>query len=160
MLLGKEVPDAIGELAMEKRGFTILELLIVIGLIGLMAAIALPRISRTLVGQNVKSSRAAVISAHGLARATAIQRGIASKLVFSGNTVLVISENPVTRAVDTVGVPNNLYDRYGVTVTTTRDTLKFDPNGIGADGGDTKVVVTRGASTESVEINAVGRVLK
>jgi len=145
---------------MQRRGFTLIEILVVIGLIGLLAAIAMPRISQTLVNTNVKSGRAAVISAHGLARATAIQRGITSELVFSGNTLVVLSENPVTRAVDTIGAPNNLYDRYGVTVTTTRDTLTFDPNGIGADGGATKVVVTRGAYTQSIEINAVGRVIK
>lgn len=145
---------------MQRRGFTLIEILVVIGLIGLLAAIAMPRISQTLVRTNVTSSRGAVISAHGLARATAIQRGITSELVFSGNTLLVLSENPVTRTVDTIGAPNDLNDRYGVTVTTTRDTLTFDPNGIGVDGGATTVTVARGAYTESIRINAVGRVLK
>ncbi|MGD2136116.1 MAG: prepilin-type N-terminal cleavage/methylation domain-containing protein, partial [Gemmatimonadales bacterium] len=126
---------------MRNRGFTIIEVLIVIGLIGLMAAIAMPRIGDALINQNVDSGRAAVVSMHAKARAVAIQRGMTSALVFNGNTVLVISRNPVTRAVDTVGAPNDLYDRYGVSVVTSRDTLQFDPNGIGADGGDTKVTV-------------------
>jgi prepilin-type N-terminal cleavage/methylation domain-containing protein len=145
---------------MRNRGFTIIEVLIVIGLIGLMAAIAMPRIGDALINQNVDSGRAAVVSMHAKARAVAIQRGMTSALVFNGNTVLVISRNPVTRAVDTVGAPNDLYDRYGVSVVTSRDTLQFDPNGIGADGGDTKVTVTRGSYTESIEINSVGRVIR
>lgn len=145
---------------MRNRGFTIIEVLIVIGLIGLMAAIALPRIGDALVRQNVQSGRAAVVSTHAKARAVAIQRGVASAFVISGNTLLVVSRNPVTGAVDTVGAPNDLYDRYGVSVVTTRDTLRFDPNGIGADGGDTQITVTRGSHTESVDINSVGRVVR
>ena len=64
------------------------------------------------------------------ARAAAIQRGMPVRLVFSGNTVLIRSEHPVTGVIDTVGEAADLASRYGVRVTASRDSLLFDPRGL------------------------------
>lgn len=145
---------------MNRRGMTLIEMLIVIGLIGLMAAMGIPRIGSAIAKQNVRSARAAVVSMHATARAAAIQRGIATSLVFDGNTLLVVSRHPVTGALDTVGEPQDFNRRYGVTVTTTADTLQFDARGLGTATTDTRIVVSRGVYADGIVINSLGRVLR
>ncbi len=145
---------------MNERGLTLIELVIAIGLVGLMAAIAFPRIGDALRKQSVRSARAAVVAMHAKARASAIQRARATAFVVSGNTVLVVSRHPVTGALDTIDAPENLQNRYGVTVLSTRDTLSFDPRGLGTQGEDTKITVTKGPYSQSIEINPLGRVLR
>lgn len=144
---------------MDRRGFTLIEIMIAVGLIGLMAAIAYPRIADALTKQSARSGRAAVIAMQAKARATAISRGTSTQLVVSGNTLAIVSRNPVTGAVDTVGATENLNDRFGVTVTATADTLHFDPRGLGSDASDTEVRVSKGAYTYAVTFSQYGRVV-
>ena len=145
---------------MNRHGFTLMELLIAVALVAVMAAMAVPRIGTALTRQSVRSARGAVVTLHAKARGAAIQRGRRTDLIFTGNTVLVRTRHPVTGALDTVGSPENLLRRYGVTVSTSRDTLTFDPRGLGMESGNTKITVQKGAFTESVEISALGRVLR
>jgi prepilin-type N-terminal cleavage/methylation domain-containing protein len=145
---------------MNRRGFTLLEVLIVIGLVGVMAALGIPRIRRAIVRQNVRSARDAVVTMHAKARAVAIQRGSATALVFQANNVLIVSRHPVTGAPDTIGQPTDLHGRYGVTVNRTRDTLVFDSRGLGMETGNTKVTVAKNVFQDSVVINPWGRVLR
>jgi prepilin-type N-terminal cleavage/methylation domain-containing protein len=145
---------------MARRGFTLIEIMIAIGLIGLMSAMAYPRIRDALTKQAARSGRAAVIAMQAKARATAIQRGRAAQLVISGNSVLIVSKKPVTGAVDTVGSVENLNSRFGVTLVTTRDTLKFDPRGLGIDAGDSEIRVSKGAYTYAVTFSQYGRIIQ
>ncbi len=143
-----------------QHGFTLIELLIVVAIIGLLVLMATPRIGIVLVGQSVHSARDASIGMHGRARAAAVQRGQSTRLVISGNTLLIRSEHPVTGAVDTVGPVRDLFDQYRVTVTSSRDSLVFDPRGLGNDGGPTVITVTRGVHADTIVISTWGRILK
>ena len=145
---------------MNQRGFTLIELLIVIGIMGLIAALAVPRIGRTLVRQSVRGARDAVVGMHAKARAAAVQKGRSTRLVISGNTLLIRTQHPVTGVVDTVGTVEDLYSRFGVTVATSRDSLVFDARGIGTESSPTKITVSRGSYSDGVEINMWGRLVK
>jgi prepilin-type N-terminal cleavage/methylation domain-containing protein len=145
---------------MNRRGFTLMEVLIALGLIAVLAAMAVPRIGTALTRQSVRSARGAVVTMHAKARGAAIQRGRRANLIFNGNTVLVLTRHPVTGALETVGSAENLFSRYGVTVSTSRDTLRFDPRGLGMESGNTKITVQKGAFSEGIEISALGRVLR
>lgn len=145
---------------MNRRGFSLMELLIALGLIAVMAALAVPRIGNALQRERVRSARGAVETMHAKARAAAIQRGRRAALVFQSNRLLVLTRHPVTGALDTVGSVEDLNSRYGVTITTSRDTLMFDPRGLGMESSDTKIAVRKGAFTEAMVISSLGRVLR
>ena len=145
---------------MNRRGFTLIEVLIAIGLVALLTAFSFPRIGRALARQNCRSGRGAVETMHSMARNVAIQRGRRAALVFQGNTAVVVSRHPVTGAVDTIGSPSDLHSRYGVTLTASRDTLLFDPRGVGMESSNTTISVQRGPYVEGLVISPMGRVLR
>src|SRR5256884_3878425 len=64
-----------GGARMQRSGFTTIEMVIVVVLIGLIAAIGFPKIRQSLDKANVRSARAAVGTLAATARAAAIQRG-------------------------------------------------------------------------------------
>ena len=99
---------------MNRRGFTLIEILIVVVLLGVIVALAGPRLRTALLRQNVRSARDALVTMHATARSSAIQRGRYTALVIAGDTAFVVAQNPVTAAFDTIVNPVNLRTRWGV----------------------------------------------
>ncbi len=145
---------------MNRRGFTVIEIIIVIVLIGIVAGLTAPRLRTALIRQDVRSARDALVNMHATARASAIQRGRFTALWIVGDTALVVAQHPVTAAFDTIVNPTNLRTRWGVTVTTNNNWLVFDPRGMSATGGTTNIVVRRGAFQDNIQINPLGRVVR
>src|SRR5207245_10516574 len=85
-----------GGIAMRRSGFTTIEMVIVVVLIGIIAMIGFPKISKTLDKTNVRSARDAVGTLAGTARAAAIQRGCRRVLHFAGNTGWATTAGPAT----------------------------------------------------------------
>lgn len=145
---------------MRERGFTLIEVVIVIVLIGAMAGFAFPRLGGAMAKQSVRSARGAVVAMFAKARATAIQRGAATSLIIKNDTLFVQSVHPVTGAVQRVGNFEDLAARYGVDIQPNNDTCLYDPRGIALEAGNLVVTVTKGAFTETIVVNAVGRVIQ
>ena len=143
---------------MNRRGFTLMELIVTIGIIGLLAVIGLPRIGDAFRKQSVVSAKAAVVSLHAAARANAVQRAYSTFLVIDGNTLRMYSRDPLTGSLQQIGNDSDLGDRYGVAVSATRDTLWFDPRGLGMETSSTRITLTKGVYTQTVEISSLGRV--
>lgn len=141
---------------MHHRGFSLVELLIVIVIIGAIASIGYPSVRRGLESRRVAGARIAITTMNAKARALAVQRSRMVALVLSGNTVLLVSRHPVTGAVDTADL-RNLYDVHGVTIASTRDTLRYDPRGLGLQTTPTTITVTRpGGYADSLVITSLG----
>src|SRR5258706_12877652 len=117
---------------MRRSGFTTIEMVIVVILIGLIAMIGFPKISKTLDKTNVRSARDAVGTLAGTARGAAIQRGCRAGLHFASNTVWVTTACPTKG--DTVSGVQDLYRRFKGTMSATRASGQYDPRGLRMDG--------------------------
>ncbi len=145
---------------MTERGMTLMELMTVVGLVGIVGGIVAPRVSDAVAREKVRSARNAIVTMHTTARATAIQRARTTTVVLRGDSVLIRSRHPVTGVEETVETPEDLAARYGVTVTATREELRFDPRGLGAETYPTTIVVASGSHADTVTVSAIGRVLR
>src|SRR5213083_329396 len=85
---------------MRRLGFTTIEMIIVVAIIGIITLIGFPKIRQTLDKTNLRSALDAVGTLAGTARAAAIQRGCRSVLHFTTNTVWLTTACPTT--VDTI----------------------------------------------------------
>jgi prepilin-type N-terminal cleavage/methylation domain-containing protein len=144
-----------------QRGLTLMEILLVIVLIGLMSAFAIPKLSDAMNGQNVQSARAAFVGMYAQARSTAIQRGGSATLTLAGNVLRIQSKNPITGVTEAVGNSVDLNGRYGVTVSSTpSNTWIFDPRGIGTAASQSSVTITKSTHSTTIVMSAAGRVIQ
>ncbi len=139
------------------RGFSTLELLIVVVLLGVLASITAPRLAT--VGSNlaVHAARQEVAAALAAARAAAINRGQQVSFVRSGNTVGVFIDSAGTTV--SLGQVRDLQVLHGVEVQATRNVIRFDARGMaaGLDPVET-IVVTRSGARDSVCVLRLGKV--
>ena len=145
---------------MNRQGFTLMELMVVIVLIGAMAALAFPRIGDAVTQQSVRSARAGIVTLVAKARGTAISRGSTTRLVIANNLLYVEAANPVTGAVQRVGLTEDFDSRYKVTIQPANDTLVYDGRGIAVEAGQTTYTVSRGTFAAKIVVSAVGRVIQ
>jgi prepilin-type N-terminal cleavage/methylation domain-containing protein len=148
---------------MRQRGFTFIEILIVMILIGIIAAIGIPRLRNSLQKTNVRSARAALSTIVSKARAAAVQRGCTAALHFtsgSSGKVWITLCKVNAAGVDTLGGVEPIAGRFNVTFTASRDSVRFMPNGILLDNVSTTLRVTWSTITDSIMINSVGKVVR
>jgi len=145
-----------------RRGFTMIEILIVIVIAGLMLRIALPYIRTGMAKANISGSLSAISSMHALARTSAIQKGRTAVLVVNHSTgkAVVLLRRTGSTVVDTVGSVLDLVSRWGVTVTTTSDSTVFTPLSIGTGSSSNTITASKGGFSQSVVISAAGRLLR
>ena len=147
-----------------RYGFTLIEALIVVVILGLIALIGFPRISAAMVKSDLRSARTTVVNLVATARAASVQTSRRAWLKFEGNKayVLVRPRMPAdgNGDADTVGTVHDLSVQYGVSVVAV-DSIQVDPRGFRASLGDTtSVTLSRYSHTETVKLDGLGRVIK
>jgi prepilin-type N-terminal cleavage/methylation domain-containing protein len=149
---------------MRRSGFTTIEMVIVVVLIGLIAMIGFPKISKMLDKTNVRSARDAVGTLAATARVAAIQRGCRSALHFTASPSTVWVTTACPAKLDTVSGVQNLTTRFKVTLAASRDSVQYDPRGLSMDGFNSNTVVRLTGSVatnmDSVMINPIGKVVR
>jgi prepilin-type N-terminal cleavage/methylation domain-containing protein len=150
------------------RGFTVVELLLTLVVIGAVAAIAGPRISAMRGGQAVRGARGEVVSTIEAARAAALQRGRPAWVVRRGNTLLAATVDEDGRSRVVVATAD-LWTLYNATLTTAvpaDDSVTFDGRGL-ANPRITRAVpyaryvvsAAGGAFRDSVCVTTLGLIL-
>jgi prepilin-type N-terminal cleavage/methylation domain-containing protein len=149
---------------MRQRGFTFVEILIVMVLIGIIASLGIPRIRGALEKSNVRAARVAVGTIVVKARAAAIQRGCASAVHFvsgTSGTVWVTTCKTNVAGVDTLGGIERISARWNVTFTAGADSIRYMPNGISlGNAANTVLKFTSNGNSDSVVVNSVGKVVR
>jgi type IV fimbrial biogenesis protein FimT len=141
-------------------GFTLLELMIVLTVVGLMASIALPRMGRSQTRFHIQAARAELIQAHALTRATAMRWGRTAELQV--NTV----QKTFWVQVDTGGASPLSVGRVhtvggGLSITSTATRFCFDARGMrtsrnGCGNNLDKVILSGPQTADTVQITALG----
>ena len=144
-----------------RRGFTLIETLIVIVVAGLMMAAGFPRLRQAMISTNLRSARNELAALHTQARAVAVERGRSSAIWITGNSaVVVVTPRAVALAGsthDTIGGVHNFMTEFGATLAVTGDPIGFDPRGVGTNTGTASLTLTKGSHTKTLTISAFGR---
>src|SRR5687768_9905767 len=130
---------------MNRRGFTLIETLVVIVMAGLMMAIGFPRLRQAMLSTNLRSARNELAAMHSQARAVAVERGRPSAIWITGNTAAVVVQLPAPVGAsthDTIGGVHDFMGQFGATLAATGDPIGFDPRGVGTNTGDASLTLT------------------
>lgn len=143
-----------------RRGFTMSETVVVMTILGVMAALAIPKLHPAFAANARRGARREALSSLYRAQATAVQQSRRSWLIRSGNTLKVFVDSSGTKVQR--GATLDLNANFGATLKATpTDTIAFDPRGFAILGGTTpKLIVSVGsiATADTVCITGLSRI--
>lgn len=142
-----------------RSGMTIFELLVVLALIGAVAAFALPKVGNTFDGSGVRSAKQEIAAALASARASAIQNGASTTFERSGNQVRVTMQLP-SGTTQTLMPYRDMYALHGVRLAGL-ETMSYNTRGFasGLDANIGVIRLRRGERSDSLCILGRGKVM-
>lgn len=153
--------------ASRSAGFTLIEMLVVLAVFGILLLIALPKLAEAFKGAKVRGAVSQFVSAHGLARATALRYGRVAELhIDAANTRfwVEVDTSQVGGVNDTVGTVHNVAEAQLV-MTSDRSLVCFDGRGLATtlgacEAGNVTVVFSLAGRTDTVNVSSLGKVLR
>jgi prepilin-type N-terminal cleavage/methylation domain-containing protein len=133
-----------------RSAYSLLELLVVCVIVGIVAAVAAPRIHAMLDSMAVESAAREVVDALALGRLSALSRG-GAEVRFDSTSVTVSAAAVILHARD-------VKQLHGVQLHANTPLVRYAATGIAIGLSNGTVVLTRGATTDSVIISRLGRV--
>lgn len=139
-----------------RQGFTLIEMLIVVVVIGILIGISVPRVAAALARRDVSGAISSFESFYREARTAALQRREATTIrINAGVAVMTVSPGGV---LDTIGRPLNFTTEFGLTPTTTATTLRIEPTGLILTGTPFTVIAQKRGVADTVAIIGLGRI--
>lgn len=151
-----------------RRGFTLLEVIIVLALLAVVAAMGAPKLSAELRRRTTQTAIDQLATAHSLARATAIRYGRVAQLhIDASNTKFWVDVDTSANGIGqraTVWYARNLA-QSGLVMTSNRSLLCFDSRGlplvVGAcESGDAQVIFKALDRADTLRTAALGKILR
>jgi prepilin-type N-terminal cleavage/methylation domain-containing protein len=147
-----------------ERGFSLIEMLVVIVVLGIATLIGVPRIGAGMTKANVRGARTTLINLLSRTRIAATETNRITVLKVVGNNAVILLRPrrlPGVGDADTLGNVMRLGDAYGVTIAAPIDSVRFDPRGLAAGfGTGTTFRLMRDDVSDSVRIDGLGRIIK
>ncbi len=144
-----------------RRGFTLPEMLVVVLIMGIMAAMAGPRLMRLMQVTSQRSAANQLVADLGRARATAAREGqTASVRVVSSTVYTVTLDTPAGASLRVLRRVDLSQLNAATTFTSAAGSrIAFDSRGIYRSdlSSGTDFVVRRGTSSDTVRVTQVGR---
>ena len=149
-----------------RAGFTLTQLAIAMGLVGLLMLIAIPKLMPAFRQRTVTIAADQFVVAHSLARSTGIRYGRVARLNLTPSLVRfwVDVDTSGTGVRQIIGTVQTL-STPGLTMTATRTLLCFDARGMatsrgGCTGGADTVTFTLDDRSATLIITSLGKVLR
>ena len=136
-----------------RRGATLIELVLVLAIIGILTAIAEPRVRAFSDGLAVNRAALEIVSAHRRARISAILQSRVLELTISA---AALSIRPRGAPADTWRIPGPAAE--GVTLAGPGHVIAFSPVGISIGLSNASFRLSRGAASRTVVVSRLGRV--
>lgn len=141
------------------RGFTLIEVMLVIVIISAMVVVAIPKLAETVTREAVRGARMTMTTQIARARGAAANRGCRGTVHIDAAQaqVWVTACQIAGTGVDTVGAFEQLGQKFGVSMRTTADSIIFAPNGLAVGNAWVTMGFTRGSYTDTLTVSPVGR---
>ena len=147
------MPTVRAHVAGMRRALTVPELLIVLTIVAVVLAIAIPKARASLDRVSVRAAASDVRATLTYARMLAMSGGLSVGVdVDSAGGTLRVRRGDERVLVRGIG------HAHGVRLGKTRDSLTYDPRGFGRGAANLSILVRRGASAETVFVSRLGRV--
>jgi prepilin-type N-terminal cleavage/methylation domain-containing protein len=133
-------------------GFTLLELLVVLTIVGMLLGLVVPRLAGLRNAQSVRAAMGDLGTAFVLARQSALARRSTVALVFDTAAAVVhirSADGPIRRS--------DLGASFGVSLSANRDSAVYDARGLGYGVTNLSVAVRRGNFVDTLRMSRLGR---
>jgi prepilin-type N-terminal cleavage/methylation domain-containing protein len=136
-----------------RAGFTLVELVVVLAMAGILVAIAIPRLGAAVDRAATRGAAADLTALFAAARDRAIASGSATAVSIATSTRTVS-----VRTRGAVRLSRPIGALYGVSLAANRDSMTYDPRGIGFGAANLSIVVRRGRAADTLAVSRLGRV--
>jgi prepilin-type N-terminal cleavage/methylation domain-containing protein len=138
---------------MRRNAFSLVELLLVVMLMGVLMALAAPRLSAMRDSASVRAAMADLGADFSMARQSAITRRAVVAVVLD-TAFGVVELRSATRMMSR----HTLGATYGIVLGSNRDSAVYDSRGLGYGVSNLTVTVRRGAIVDTLTMSRMGRV--
>ncbi len=141
-------------------GFTLLELLIIVVLMGLVTAMVFPRMGGVRASAALRAARVQFASSLATARAAAVRFGRPAQLKRTGNNIQVRADTGGTGTFVSLGPSVPLDSQFSVTLGASVDSVVFGPRGLATNlsSSGAQFALVRGTIRDSVCLTRLGDV--
>ena len=136
-----------------RRGTTLPELIVVLTVVGVLATIAVGRIDTLRDRMSVRAAATETVATFALARRWSVSRAMRTAIAIDSASSSLI----VRSYTDTIA-HRRLASSHGVSLSATRDSMAYAPNGLGYGASNLSIVVRRGATADTIVVSRLGRV--